>query len=287
MKVILDNVGHVRYSEASQSNPLRFYLLERVSDETFKNTTNEFKCRDYFNDFVTYKHFGTKATVYGMPWESVKFDSKGGLYVLCVNTFPEFAGNIKRVIKPTFTAYWGSKIEVIEDNVEVVGSFSVLGKITKPCLLYFSPECFQSTFIISTLTLFLRNCNFDFKIPSYEARLDATLARDGHWCDAVYTFFKEHKYKNPITTQYVYNTESGADNLNTSVDKIERISYAIHDGGLYTWIMYGLLKEGDPYYDDNRLISNLPVLTKAHEESYDWDEDEECYDEEEETDNAL
>lgn len=286
MKVILDRVQHGYYSEANQSNPLRFYLLERVSDETFKNTTNEFKCKDYFNDFLTYKHFGTKAIVYGMPWESAKFDSDGGLYVLCVNTFPDFAGNIKRVIEPTFTHYWGSQIEVIEDNVEVEGTYSKLGTSNKATLLYFSPECFQSTFVISTLTLFLRNCNFDFKIPSYEDRLDATLARDGHWYDPIYTFFKEHKYKNPITTQYVYHTESGSNDLNTSKESIERIAYAIHDGGLYTWIMHGPLKEGGSWPQSNPLIDNLPVLTKAHEESYDWDEDEECYDEEE-TDNAL
>jgi len=83
-------INHIKYNlcENTQRNPLRWTLLKPTEPAIFVNTTCEFKCKDYFNDFVAYKHCGKEFYVYGMKNNVATFDAAGGLYVYLTGVEP-------------------------------------------------------------------------------------------------------------------------------------------------------------------------------------------------------
>ena len=106
MKYILSNQKQ-DLVEIGQENPIRFMLLTHQDKHTFVNTTDPFKCKDYFNDFTTYRHFGRRFGIYGMRSEQAKFDNDGGLHVFIANISPFFVDNATRLVEGELGPLWG------------------------------------------------------------------------------------------------------------------------------------------------------------------------------------
>lgn len=256
------------YCESPQANPVRWLALKEIEPGVFVNTTAPFKCKDYFNDFVIYKHTKHEFRAHGMKSSDAEFNADGSLYVLVLNVTEFFEQNIKNILEPTMLKEWGATITV-HNNVPIVGPSTVnVGTI-----LHMSSECFASTFRISALMLFLRNCNVNMLVPDYDSRLDRTLAQEGYWGKQTYEFFKQRRYNDPILGSFVwyasYNQYDGA------IPASHVDAYTFHDNGVNAWLSSLRV---DKWGMSVSFLQSLPVFVPAQpieEESYSWDEDEE------------
>lgn len=70
MKII--PVGYQsHYNEIPQSNPLRWVILHREMADLFTAQSSEFKCKDFFNEFVA-KYSGHDTSIYGFNAGAMK-----------------------------------------------------------------------------------------------------------------------------------------------------------------------------------------------------------------------
>lgn len=262
MKIIYSHDSTVDYSESTQRNPIRWTLLKSVSQDEYVNTTNEFKCKDYFNDFVAFKHTGKRFRMYGMWSDQATFCLDGGLYVLVNNTTPEFAKNVRNVLKPTFKDLWGATVKVTRLKPdELVGRTPILDH--GACLLWFSPECLVSTFRISLLSLLIRNCNVDFTVHSYEERIDKNFLTDGSIPYEYYTALKNKEFAFPEQAEHPYYL--GPDYEDDGDEK-----YYIHNNGVVAWAEFSLTAN----YTDEGLIPWLGADMSDKEAGDDYCEEE-------------
>ncbi len=284
----------VAYTESGQVNPIRWCLLRKDGEDSYENTTNVFKCRDYFNDFVVYKHMGHEFRSYGMSWNLAEFDEEGGMYVLVAGIRKNFLANIDNVIHAEFGKTWDFKFtytplsdKEVPDSLkeQVVGQYGIL---------YFPSNTLVSTYRISVLTSFLRNCNTDVLFNSYDDILDQNFVRDTHINESVYAMFKERKYDLSEGRDYCWYYGSGH---NSKTDTQQAVY--IHDSGIVgTTSMINLATKlnlkmsGKDYYT---WLTSLPIYTQRVSETIEhpvdtrddddiWDDEEEpCEDECEET----
>ncbi len=230
MAKIVYNDLYQRYIETSQRNPIRYICLRKQDDGTYVNTTQEFKCKDYFNDFVVYHHgchLG-KFNCYGMSSDQGHFNEDGSMDVLMYNLTEDFEQNIRNVIDPVFGELWGTKITVTR-----IESSDISGKhCENPAIVTFSRECFVSTFTISALMLFIRNCNVDAEIPNYDARLDRDLVKEGGWSKPIYEMFKSRALNFGQRTDYVWYYGD----LYNSRNPNNAMYYVLHDNGVCAWL---------------------------------------------------
>ena len=251
------------YCESPQANPVRWLALKEIESGVFVNTTAPFKCKDYFNDFVIYKHTGHEFRAHGMKSSAAEFNTDGSLYVLVLNVTEFFEQNIKNILEPTMLKEWGATITV-HSNVLIRNSNSSTGTI-----LHMSSECFASTFRISTLMLFLRNCNVNMLVPDYDSRLDRTLAQEGYWGQQTYEFFKQRRYNDAILGTYVWYASQYHYDGAYPVANID--AYTFHDNGVNAWLS---ALRVEPYGCSPSFIQSLPVFVPQQEaevESYSWD----------------
>ena len=239
MKFNIKSLKH-NYTESGQKNPIRWMVLHQTGENEYENTTDWFRCKDYFNDFVAYKHGHDEFQVYGMTSSWGKFDANGGMYVLVKDTLSGFEHNIQTVILNEFTESWGVSIHALKLTPEQVPS------IDNAYLLWLSPECFVSTFRSSLITLLLRNCNTNFKFDSFDQRLDRALILDGHLSPHAYFMLKEHKYNFPAQAKHAWYCGGRYYPGGLKVD-----GGTIHDNGIVSW----------SEWVDSKLNTNLGTLT--------------------------
>lgn len=272
MQVKYNALNH-RYIESSQKNPIRWMLLKHEGNSVFTNITNVFKCKDYFNDFVVFGKLGEKFSVHGMPSSAACFEPDGSLYVLVYGLFDQFEQNVKNVIDPTFGKEWGCSFQITRLAAsEIVGA-----SMQNAAIIKFSPKCFMSTFRISCLSLFLRNCNVPYVVPDYDARLDGHFVTEACWTRATYEFFKDRCWVFPLQEQFVWYVR---DKYNNTTHEASENLYTVHDNGVNSWL-YELQNQFMPggIYD---FWKSLPVFGEPLPESNDrasWDTDEEVEDE--------
>jgi hypothetical protein len=142
------------YAETSQANPIRYVVYYKNEDGTYQAQTNEFKCKDFFNDMVAWYH-GIKFRRYGMDFREFNLNDEG-VYVELRNLKPTFLDNMKVVLGEEF------KVFGAEVTFENIGT-------RKTSLMAFIPRKFFScTYFISYLTVMLRNCNWDVSYSTPE-----------------------------------------------------------------------------------------------------------------------
>lgn len=232
MQINFKPTAHTRYSESTQVNPIRWLCLHEVSEGVFENTTNLFKCKDYFNDFTAHWHKEKPFKIYHMPSDAAVFDAHGGLYVLICNLCEQFIDNFNRVI-PTLESKFGCRVsfqkldETQTKDVEYINNAG---------LLYFNADCFKSTFRMSTLTLFIRNCNVKNKLNSHlDIVKTKQFIRESMSYDYESDFWVNLDFsKLPEDTYWWYSGEKWNSQKNNSSDY--GISEAIHNCGVHTWI---------------------------------------------------
>lgn len=255
------------YCESPQANPVRWLVLKETEPGVFVNTTAPFKCKDYFNDFVIYKHTQHEFRAHGMKSSAAEFNTDGSLYVLVLNVTEFFEQNIKNILEPTMLKEWGATITV-HSNVPIVGP----SPVNVGTILHMSSECFASTFRISALMLFLRNCNVNMLVPDYDSRLDRTLAIEGQWTEQTYDFFKQRQYNNSVLGNWVWYC--GGNYHSDGYPATNTDAYTFHDNGVNSW----LLSLGVSRDRSLGFLNSLPVFIPAQEieeESYEWDDEEE------------
>lgn len=263
------------YCESPQANPVRWLALKETEPGVFVNTTAPFKCKDYFNDFVIYKHTKHEFRAHGMKSSVAEFNEDGSLYVLVLNATEFFEQNIKNILEPTMLKDWGATITV-HSNVPITGPTThSIGTI-----MHMSSECFASTFRISALTLFLRNCNVTMLVPDYDSRLDRTLAAEGQWGKETYNFFKDREYNHHVLGNYVWYASETYNSDGIVAEKTD--GYTFHDNGVNSWLSALGIDKHDSHFG---FILSLPVFVPPQAielENYSWDdedEEEEEYDE--------
>jgi len=267
-KIVYNFLGQ-RYTESGQRNPIRYVCLRKLDDGSYVNTTQEFKCKDYFNDFVI-NHHGCHLgvfTIYGMDSDQGHFNLDGSMDVLMYNLTEHFEQNIKNVIDPVFGELWGTKITVTR-----IEPTDISGMACKnPAIVTFSRECFVSTFTISALMLFLRNCNMDYIIQDYDARLDRDLVNEGSWSKPVYEMFKSRALNFPERTEYYWFAGESHNSDNPG----DVMNYVLHDNGVLSWAEKIL--NMNVYYKHYDWLETIPKGKYSTEE----EEDEDYVEEEE------
>jgi len=153
MKIAKTQVDqNISYSEIPQSNPIRFTLLYREGD-TLHPQTKQFKCRDFFNDFVSAIH-GNQVNIYGMNTATMKFNEEG-LYIKLNNIidFEKFTANLNNLITKENPDHPVELIQLHGKTVAVI----------------FIPKFYtDSTYLISYVTLLIRISNNDYVYDSIE-----------------------------------------------------------------------------------------------------------------------
>ena len=255
MKLVINEFNH-NYTENDQRNPIKWMLMRRDGG-TYTNTTDWFKCKDYFNDFVAYKHLGLVFEQYGMRSQWANF-YEGGLYVLVKNTTPHFAGNVARVCKPFFDKWGDVEVTPLDDGM---------------CMLYFSDGCLKNTYRISVLTLFIRNCNVCSYIKDYDAAFTKELAVNGSWTEEIYNMFKKGMWDIPLQYEddhvWYINEDSNSDKYRPGDN------YLIHNCGAIKWLAANGVDTAPSYYTISfqRTLPNVYELPEQEEEFF---EEEEC-----------
>ncbi len=135
------------YAENSQANPIRYVVYYKNEDGTYQAQTNEFKCKDFFNDMVAWYH-GIKFRRYGMDFREFTLNEEG-VYVELRNLKPTFLNNVKTVLGEEFKVF-GAEV-----------SFENIGTRQTSVMMFVPRKFFSCTYFISYLTLMLRNCNWD------------------------------------------------------------------------------------------------------------------------------
>lgn len=269
-KIVYNSLSQ-RYTESSQRNPIRYICLRKQENDTYVNTTQEFKCKDYFNDFVIHHHGCHLGmfSVYGMKSDQGHFNPDGSMDVLMYNLTEHFEQNIKNVIDPVFGELWGTKIKVTRMSPSDISGISC----NNPAIVTLSPECFVSTFTISTLMLFIRNCNVDDVIPNYDARLDQDLVIEGNWNKPIYEMFKSRDLNFPERTEYVWFAGERYNSNNPN----DVMTYSLHDNGTCAWLQSIL--NMNIYYDYTQWLFSLPKGKHSSEDIEEEYVEEEEYDE--------
>lgn len=278
MQITLKRLERNEYTESPQKNPIRFIALHQVGDKEYINSTNIFKCKDYFNDFVAHKHGHKEFRQYGMLSSAAVFDQYGGLSVLVYNITSKLKENIARVLQP-FEKAWGTRVMFTRDiTIDDPKNMLLPSQRASSCVLWFSPECFVSTFRISTLLLFIRNCNIEEEIGSYrEACRLPQLVLESYWYPNHFEFFIDEKFDFPNQEKFWYWLGDGYNSVEMPVAP----SYAIHDNGQFSWLTNMMTGDLLKYKTLSAFHKEIGVEGSNDDDEEELDFDE--YDEEETT----
>lgn len=228
------------YIENDQHNPIRWTMLEEVEDKVFKNTTNRFRCRDYFNDFVAFNRGIPKFSTYGMDSDQGKVDKDGGFYILLTGCLSNLMQNLQEVINPELESVYGVGLATIPVNQEDITGFLV---DKHDMIVYVPKELLKSTLRLSLITLFIRNCNQRHFVKSYENLLDDSFAADGQLREGVMNLLRTHNYLLEKEDKYIWYC---SEKYNSVVSPHE-VGMVIHDCGVGTYLAHVV---GDDYDEE-------------------------------------
>mgnify|MGYP003552333533 FL=1 len=268
MKVIYKRINLGNYAELDQKNPLRWTFMKKVKD-TYTNSSNIFKCKDFFNDVIAYRHLKKKFVKYGMGSDSAKFTRKGGIWVLLNNTTDSLIGNIERCINKEFKDTWGIKLEMLPvNNTDFVSDNLTPHKMV---LMYIPKKALTNTFRISLITLMIRNCNVWQDIASYDDLITPAFGKDGSLDECRYNMLKKRAYQFPGETEWVFYTPS----YNSKSTWANWMTSVVHNNGVMGFTENLVPDDGKKGYT-SYWHNATPAPSSV------WVDDEEEFDEDEE-----
>lgn len=150
---LLPNPLNFEYGQSPQPNPLEFAVYWLTPEEKFEPQTNWFRCRDFFNDLVA-KYFGHPGRVYGFDTEKINLNDYG-VWIRLRNLTPAFYKNVELFLP-------------LLKEIDVELKFVPLDDDPTQCLVIFPRRLFDSTWLISKVTLFIRMCNEDKEYTSWD-----------------------------------------------------------------------------------------------------------------------
>jgi len=248
------------YTESSQANPLRWVMLRQIAEDAYVNTTFEFKCKDYLNDFVINAHGVPEFEIYGMKSTAGETDKDGGFTILLRNVTIPLINNVNNVINKEFGPVWGVNLTFItDDQLDVQGLDKVPSVIVK-----ISKEALVSTFRISLISLLIRQCNVDVTYESFDDLVRSRAFQETSYIEGPYLrVLLEKRYNFPEQEEYFWYS-SPKYNSKTTEGYIDP-SYYYHNAG-YTGVLGSLLTSVFP----NESIDDIYASCASE-----WEEDEE------------
>lgn len=165
---ILPPKEHPPYIQNPQDNPIEWQVVAPRKG-AWQAETGRFKCREFFNDFVA-KKYKRKYTVYNMNNSPVRH-RKDGVAVALFNIvdMEVFLANVE-VIDDRLFADTGVRLSLVLDQ-EALATL----------IIGFPPKCWDNTYIISMLTLALRECNCETEVSSWEDIFTDSYFKDQGW----------------------------------------------------------------------------------------------------------
>lgn len=152
----LAELSSLRYQEISQPNPLRWQLVKHTGDDEFTCVTHQFRCKDFFNDFVMFHNTSIDMNPYGMVINKELFESTwSGLPILLHEVKSGWEHNIYDIINPYLDSQRMPPIVPYPQEGNRV-------------FINIPVEYLKCTFYISTLTLLLRVANLAQKLENWE-----------------------------------------------------------------------------------------------------------------------
>lgn len=230
-KVDQSKVNKAKLVENDQANSIRWQTVERIDDELYMAICPKFKCKDYFNDFVVFKHFKVVFTQYGMQSDWVKFDEHGGFYCYLTGLKKSFLNNMSEIINPSLMDNYGIllELEMNEDSSEAI--------------IYFPSQACANTYRISLITMLIRNANENIQFTDWEDFMKrSNFQNEMYGCS-----LKDHANYNRIyTNDYCLNAESDyvfymGKHYNSKVgvetsEKIKNFQGSLHNNGFRNWL---------------------------------------------------
>jgi len=146
-----------QYGEAAQHNPLRWAIYTHSQeDQLFHPQSAWFKCKDFFNEVTALYNHGTRANIYGFSTKEPFMVNPYGVFIRLKALRKGFYDNIE-VLNTLLEAQLGTKLlpVPVEDMKD-------------ECLLLLPRVLFNSTYIISKVTLWIRCCNVEVVFESME-----------------------------------------------------------------------------------------------------------------------
>lgn len=211
------------YMESPQKNPMRWTILYKEGEE-FTSQTGPFKCRDFFNDVVAFKHSNKSFEVYRFN-NNIKFNDEG-LYVHIdkVGDFVTFFNNL----------------DVINAKLQEQGFEPLLytDQDKDTAVLLFPHSVWQNTYCISVLTAAIRASNYGMVFNTFDdifapnsplVKIENLL--NPKQCESVVA----NGFKVPEDLQK-YWFYSGKDYNSEKTPNID--SYTIHNCGMVQWMHY-------------------------------------------------
>lgn len=147
MKINITNKS--AYAEEGQPNPMRWLLLSRNEDGSYKNESAWLKCKDFFNDLAYTIQTGKSFTIYGFNAGNMNPSKKGeSVYMLLDVLTNNFVDNL---------------VTINEWLVDEQGMPYIEWEIQKDDKVFIKlpPEYFKNTYNISLITLIIRLLNYD------------------------------------------------------------------------------------------------------------------------------
>lgn len=262
--------------QSSQQNPILWAILRRTGETTFEYLTPKFKCKDYFNDFVSYIQYKASFQIYGMQSSWVEQDVNGSVWVEVSNLGSQFEHNFK-----TCLPYYFEKFGVyIHYNQHQDSS----------AILEFRKECWSNTLIISVLTLIIRNCNLNTKFSSRTDLFNFLFYRDCNYNTVTVFVLGTDKLDLLPYKEYVWFAGEALNSTKKKRGWIESNSYIIHDNGITGWCNAFKLFENKEFMGEanayvKSLINTKSAITPTHSNEDEYNEDE--WEESEEEENEV
>lgn len=134
--------------EISQSNPIRWQVIVPTEhQDTFKEITQSFKCRDYFNDIIISSKIEEDFECHGFRTSYKKLEGISGLYLKLTQLHSCFEENLLYV----------NKLLKEQDVPEI----SLIWKDQATAVVHLDEYFKTSSFHISLITIYIRLANKD------------------------------------------------------------------------------------------------------------------------------
>jgi hypothetical protein len=156
--LLIESNPELSYTEVLQNNPIRFIALEKRG-ENYHNSSNWFKCRDFFNDIVA-AHHGSFYSIYGFDNERVSIGEDGLLV------------GVKQLLNHEIFLY--TLENIVNKELEVLSCKITYKWVEGILVLAFPLELLKCTYYMSLATWLIRNSNGSTKYSSLNGMVECS-----------------------------------------------------------------------------------------------------------------
>lgn len=231
MKFIKDFENH-SLIENGQSNPIRWQVIVPTEDpNVFKEVTQPFKCRDYFNDIIISSKIQEDFECYGFETSYKKLEGISGLYLKLTQLHSCFEENLLYV----------NKLLKEQDVPEI----SLIWKDQATAVVHLDEFYKTSSFHISLITVYIRLANKNKVVTSVselighdQAGVGIKIKKFSDWSnkfkDIAFVAQQNKIYKGHAADEYNKSYLSSYSDLK-KVIKLYNVRYAAHNTGYLNW----------------------------------------------------